>query len=59
MPSAVSWLESLSPWPVDGFGTERMLELLALLGDPQRSFEAVHIVGTKGKSTATRRIARL
>jgi dihydrofolate synthase/folylpolyglutamate synthase len=54
----VAWLESLSPWPTDGFGTERMRELLALLGDPQRAFDAVHVVGTKGKSTATRRIAR-
>ena len=32
--------------------------LLTRLGDPQRSFDAVHIVGTKGKSTAARRIAR-
>jgi dihydrofolate synthase / folylpolyglutamate synthase len=56
--TAVAWLESLSPWPADGFGTERMRELLARLGDPQRSFEAVHVVGTKGKSTAARRIAR-
>jgi len=54
----VAWLESLSPWPADGFGTERMQELLARLGDPQRSFAAVHVVGTKGKSTAARRIAR-
>ncbi|HWJ32752.1 MAG TPA: hypothetical protein VNR59_10465 [Gaiellaceae bacterium] len=58
MPSAVDWLESLSPWPADGFGTERMRVLLARLGDPQRSFDAVHVVGTKGKSTAARRIAR-
>jgi dihydrofolate synthase/folylpolyglutamate synthase len=58
MPSAVDWLESLSPWPADGFGTERMRALLARLGDPQRSFDAVHVVGTKGKSTAARRIAR-
>jgi dihydrofolate synthase / folylpolyglutamate synthase len=55
--SQVEWLETLSPWPVDGFGTERMVELLRRLGDPQRSFEAVHVVGTKGKSTAARRIA--
>jgi dihydrofolate synthase / folylpolyglutamate synthase len=54
----VAWLESLSPWPVDGFGTERMRALLARLGDPERSFEAVHVVGTKGKSTSARRIAR-
>ena len=56
--TAVDWLESLSPWPVDGFGTARMRTLLARLGDPQRSFDALHIVGTKGKSTAARRIAR-
>jgi dihydrofolate synthase/folylpolyglutamate synthase len=56
--TTIAWLESLSPWPVDGFGTERMRALLARLGDPQRSFDAVHVVGTKGKSTATRRIAR-
>lgn len=56
--TAVGWLESLSPWPADGFGTERMRALLERLGNPQRSFEAVHIVGTKGKSTAARRIAR-
>jgi len=54
----LEWLESLSPWPADGFGTERMRELLDRLGNPQRSFEAVHVVGTKGKSTAARRIAR-
>jgi dihydrofolate synthase / folylpolyglutamate synthase len=32
--------------------------LLERLGNPERSFEAVHVVGTKGKSTAARRIAR-
>jgi dihydrofolate synthase / folylpolyglutamate synthase len=52
----IDWLESLSPWPTDGFGTGRMRELLRRLGDPQRSFRAVHVVGTKGKSTAARRI---
>ena len=57
MQSAVEWLASLSPWPVDGFGTDRMRELLARLGNPERSFESVHVVGTKGKSTAARRIA--
>ncbi|HST25205.1 MAG TPA: Mur ligase family protein [Gaiellaceae bacterium] len=56
MPSAVEWLESLSPWPTDGFGLERMHALLAELGDPQLSFPAVHVVGTKGKSTTTRTI---
>jgi dihydrofolate synthase/folylpolyglutamate synthase len=54
----LDWLESLSPWPRDGFGTARMRELLERLGNPQRAFRAVHVVGTKGKSTAARRIAR-
>src|SRR4051794_7776655 len=35
-----------------------MRALLDRLDNPQRSFEAVHVVGTKGKSTAARRIAR-
>jgi dihydrofolate synthase/folylpolyglutamate synthase len=53
----IDWIESLSPWPTEGYGTERMVELLDRLGNPQRSFDAVHVVGTKGKSTAARRIA--
>jgi dihydrofolate synthase/folylpolyglutamate synthase len=56
--TGLAWLESLSPWPADGFGTERMRALLDALGNPQQSFDAVHVVGTKGKSTAARRIAR-
>ncbi len=57
MQSATDWLETLSPWPADGFGTERMVALLERLGNPQRAFRAVHVVGSKGKSTAARRIA--
>ena len=34
-----------------------MVALLDRLGNPQRAFEAVHVVGTKGKSTAARQIA--
>ena len=59
MQSAVEFIESLSPWPTDGFGTERMRELLRELGDPQRAFPAVHVVGTNGKSTTTRMIEAL
>ncbi len=55
----VAWLASLSPWPVDGFGLARMHELLTSLGDPQLAYEAVHVVGTNGKSTATRQIEAL
>ena len=56
--SHTSWLESLSPWPEE-FGLERMHALLALLGDPQRSVPAIHVVGTNGKSTTTRMIEAL
>ena len=50
----VDWLETLSPWPKEGFGTDRMRALLAALGEPQRGLPAIHIVGTNGKSTTTR-----
>ncbi len=56
MSGAVDWLESLSPWPADGFGLERMRALLAELGDPQLDFPSIHVVGTNGKSTTTRTI---
>jgi dihydrofolate synthase / folylpolyglutamate synthase len=56
MPSTAShirWLESLTPWPEE-FGLGRMQELLRSLGDPQRSFPAIHVVGSNGKTTTTR-----
>ena len=54
MPSSTHWVESLSPWPKDGFGLDRIRALLAELGDPQLRYQAVHVVGTNGKSTTTR-----
>jgi dihydrofolate synthase / folylpolyglutamate synthase len=36
------------------FGLERMHHLLALLGNPEREFQAIHIVGTNGKTSTTR-----
>ena len=54
----VSWIASLSPWPVE-FGLGRMYALLERLGHPERAFPAIHVVGTNGKSTATRTIAAL
>jgi len=57
--SAVAWLDSLSPWPREGFGLGRMRALLAELGDPQDSYPAIHVVGTNGKSTATVTIEQL
>jgi dihydrofolate synthase / folylpolyglutamate synthase len=59
MPSpAEAWVASLSPWPEE-FGLERMVALLDRLGNPQRAYRAIHVVGTNGKSTATRTIAAL
>jgi dihydrofolate synthase/folylpolyglutamate synthase len=55
----VEWLETLSPWPKEGFGTERMRALLDSLGSPQRGLPAIHVVGTNGKSTTTRMIEAL
>jgi len=60
MPSpAERWIASLSPWPTDGFGLDRMRALLAAIGDPQLAYPAIHVVGTNGKSTATRTIEAL
>jgi dihydrofolate synthase/folylpolyglutamate synthase len=58
-PADTDWVAGLSPWPTDGFGLERIRALLDRLGDPQRSYRSVHVVGTNGKSTATRTIAAM
>ena len=55
---ATAWVASLSPWPEE-FGLERMHRLLERLGHPERRYAAIHVVGTNGKSTATRTIAAL
>jgi dihydrofolate synthase/folylpolyglutamate synthase len=59
MPSSVDFVESLSPWPKDGFGLDRIKALLAALGDPQLHYPSIHVVGTNGKSTVTRTIEAL
>jgi dihydrofolate synthase/folylpolyglutamate synthase len=56
--SATAWVASLSPWPEE-FGLERIRALLERLGHPERSFDSIHVVGSNGKSTATRTIAEL
>jgi dihydrofolate synthase / folylpolyglutamate synthase len=58
MPSATEWLAALSPWP-EKFGLDTMFALLDELDHPERAFQSVHVVGTNGKSTATRTIAAL
>jgi dihydrofolate synthase/folylpolyglutamate synthase len=55
----VAWLESLSPWPAEGLGLDRMRALLRELGEPQLAYPAVHVVGTNGKSTTVRRAEAL
>ena len=55
---ATAWVASLSPWPED-FGLDRMRRLLERLGHPERRYPAIHVVGTNGKSTATRTVAAL
>ena len=58
MSDHTAWVASLSPWPEE-FGLGRIRALLEHLGHPERTFESVHVVGSKGKSTAARTIAEL
>jgi dihydrofolate synthase / folylpolyglutamate synthase len=58
MPSAVEYIESLSPWPEE-FGLGRIRELLARLGDPQLEYPSIHVVGTNGKTTTARLLEAL
>jgi dihydrofolate synthase/folylpolyglutamate synthase len=59
MLSATEYVESLSPWPKDGFGLDRINALLAELGEPQLRYPSIHVVGTNGKSSVTRTIEEL
>ncbi len=52
IPDNVDWLAGLSPWPAE-FGLRRIRQLLAALGDPQRRYGAIHVVGTNGKTSTT------
>ena len=58
MPFHANWIASLSPWPRE-FGLGRIQALLERLGNPERRFDSIHVVGSNGKSTATRTIAEL
>ena len=55
---SLRWLERLTPWPQE-FGLGRMHALLERLGNPERAFDAIHVVGTNGKSTTTRMVEEL
>ena len=52
MPSAVEWLERIERFGIK-LGLERMEELMARLGEPQRRFRAIHVLGTNGKTSVT------
>jgi dihydrofolate synthase/folylpolyglutamate synthase len=41
------------------FGLERMRRLLTVLGSPQSAFQAIHVVGTNGKSSTVRMAAAI
>jgi dihydrofolate synthase / folylpolyglutamate synthase len=41
------------------FGLDRMRRMMTALGSPQERFDAIHVVGTNGKSSTTRMIAAI
>jgi dihydrofolate synthase / folylpolyglutamate synthase len=41
------------------FGLDRMHRLMTTLGQPERRFDSIHVVGTNGKSSTTRMIAAI
>jgi dihydrofolate synthase / folylpolyglutamate synthase len=41
------------------FGLERMRRMMTVLGSPERRFQAVHVLGTNGKSSTTRMTAAI
>ena len=55
---AEDWLLGLELFGMT-FGLERMHGLMADLGQPQRRFRSVHVVGSNGKSSTTRMIAAI
>ena len=50
MTAAERYIDSLELFGM-AFGLERMHGLLAQLGNPERSFDAIHVVGTNGKGS--------
>jgi dihydrofolate synthase/folylpolyglutamate synthase len=41
------------------FGLDRMRRMMTALGSPERDFQAIHVVGTNGKTSTTRMIAAI
>jgi len=55
---AERWLLSLELFGMR-FGLDRMHRLMGELGSPNEAFEAIHVVGTNGKSSTVRMIAAI
>ncbi len=53
MRSDRDWLEGLELFGMQ-LGLDRMRALLARLGNPERAFRSIHVVGTNGKTSVTR-----
>ncbi len=51
--AAADYIESLELMGME-FGLDRMHDLLAALGHPEREFDAIHVVGSNGKSSTVR-----
>ena len=41
------------------FGLDRMRRMMTVLGSPEQSFDAIHVLGTNGKSSTTRMTAAI
>ena len=41
------------------FGLDRMRRMMTVLGSPERQFDAIHVLGTNGKSSTTRMTAAI
>ena len=52
MTAADAYIDSLELFGMR-FGLDRMHGLLDALGNPERAFDAVHVVGTNGKGSTT------
>jgi dihydrofolate synthase/folylpolyglutamate synthase len=55
-PEAEAHLRSLELFGMR-FGLDRMRRMMTVLGSPQRRYEAIHVLGTNGKTSTTRMIA--
>lgn len=55
---AVAWVDAHA-WRGVRPGLERITEILALFGDPHRSYPVVHVAGTNGKTSVARFVSAL